>query len=76
MSGPVVPFEYHVRGKGDGQNVEACDACAVYVFDVRCSREGGYGFLYLCRACLRRLRATLKEAEKALPKLPKRVRPE
>jgi len=32
--------------------------------------------LGLCRICLSRLRTTLKSAQKALPPLPKKVRPE
>lgn len=64
----VQPFRFAVHE----QDVEspACDFCNVYVMDVTIDN-----MFIICRICLRRLRATLKEAEKALPRLPKVERP-
>ena len=66
---------HHVR--------EACWFCRVYAGEVevpiRMWNEDGDKLeeenLALCRICLIRMRATLKAAEKALPKLPKVPRP-
>lgn len=66
------PFEFHMERIGSRFS---CSMCAVYegevaVHTLRVKRPLGF-----CRVCLRRMRATLKAAEKALPPLPKRTRP-
>ena len=61
------PFEFRI----DPHDVTKCGICFVYQSEVYAA-----GALHLCRTCLRRMRATLKAAEKALPPLPKRVRPD
>ncbi len=59
-----------------------CLACQVYRAEVVVldpstqPPDTDWTLLALCRVCLRRMRVTLKDAEKALPRLPKRVRPD
>jgi len=76
MSAPVQPFEYEVLARGRSEATR-CIGCWTYESELFVNiQPRSAGYLYCCRSCLRRLRATLKEAEKELPKLPKRVRPE
>ena len=48
-----------------------CSLCEVYSSDVEVTSPCNRFWFGLCRICLRRMRATLKEAEKALPATPK-----
>jgi hypothetical protein len=56
-----------------------CSGCLVYAPSIRVEYRRAVidfnGTAHYCRICLKRMRATLKAAEKALPPLPKRVRP-
>jgi len=80
------PFEFEIIPV-DGPQSRPCvgDTCAPFRAEVRVWIEtpgcdngmpynggcAGGAFLALCRDCLRRMRATLKAAEKALPVVPK-----
>ena len=67
----LLPFQTQLL---DDSHSIPCSGCRVYQAAV-----GLKDFAYpltLCRVCLPRLRTTLKAAEKALPPLPKKVRPD
>ena len=66
------PFEFQVLDLGEEKS---CSVCFVYQPELEVLPSSTMFMLRLCRVCLRRMRATLKLAEKALPPLPKRVRP-
>ena len=59
------PFEFHISPDSEGDKI-GCSCCTVYrgeAFVVSDRLRQPFGF---CRICLRRMRATLKAAEKAL----------
>ena len=74
----VKPFRFTIRS---GKRYPLCSAypcMSAAQVTVRSSVWGASStaVVHLCRVCLVRMRATLKDAEKALPKPPKKVRPE
>ena len=73
MSEPK-PFEFHVAASHVGGEV-CCSCCAVYRGEAFIAVDRVRRPLGFCRVCLRRMRATLKAAEKALPTLPRVPRP-
>lgn len=66
------PFE-HEQVDEFTNNAPLCGFCTVYRAAVVIGP--GDNLHWFCRDCLRRMRATLKAAEKALPPLPKQVVP-
>lgn len=83
MSAAVKPFEFEVVDDRDPKTARCAGDACMYKAEFRTWTETAYPdysswggrnadseglFLYLCRTCLRRMRATLKEAEKQLPK--------
>lgn len=66
------PFKFSVQRD---PTLWPCMLCRVYQAEVWFADVLEHPDFALCRICLRRLRKTLKEAEKALPPLPKVARP-